>query len=142
MGRACDSRRTSCPGLAGIIRGMRWKTRPVVVSALCTALMATMTPGASAVGDKHQGAFAAQIRRTEYGIPHILAQNYSDLGFGYGYAFAQDNACQMADRVLTLRGERSRYLGPTAKTNDALSGAVPNLDSDTYFQGQRRDGTV
>ncbi|MFL6114497.1 MAG: penicillin acylase family protein, partial [Catenulispora sp.] len=122
---------------------MRWHKRPAIVGALCAALVAVALPGAAAVGDPADAAGQGpQIRRTEYGIPHILAQNYSDLGFGYGYAFAQDNACQMADRVLTLRGERSRYLGPTAKTNDALSGAVPNLDSDTYFQGQRRDGTV
>ncbi|GAA1959168.1 penicillin acylase family protein [Catenulispora subtropica] len=104
--------------------------------------MAVAAPWASAVGDQHQGASGVQIRRTEYGVPHILAQNYSDLGYGYGYAFAQDNACEMADRVLTLRGERSRYFGATARTNDSLNGTDTNLDSDTYFQALLRAGTV
>lgn len=110
---------------------------------LCAALVAVALPGALAAGDAaNANGTGPQIRRTEYGIAHVLAHNYSDLGYGYGYAFAQDNACQMADRVLTLRGERSRYLGPTTKTNDSLGGPIPNLDSDTYFQAQRRDGTV
>ncbi|MFK8907462.1 penicillin acylase family protein [Streptomyces sp. YS-3] len=80
----------------------------------------------------------AQIRRTAYGIPHVLAKDFGGLGYGYGYAFAQDNLCQLADQVMTLRGERSRYLGPTGTTADG----TPNLASDTYHQGLRQAGTV
>ncbi len=83
-----------------------------------------------------------EIQRTEYGIPHILADNYENLGYGYGYAFAQDNLCEMADRVLTLRGERSEYLGPSAPTDDTLAGTTTNLASDIYYQGLRQAGTV
>lgn len=114
----------------------------MIVGAVCATLVAAALPvasAASAAAGKGQGP---EIRRTEYGIPHILARNYSDLGYGYGYAFAQDNTCALADRVLTLRGERSQYFGPTTKTNESLGGPVPNLDSDTYFQAQRRAGTV
>ncbi|MFI1105512.1 penicillin acylase family protein [Streptomyces melanogenes] len=82
--------------------------------------------------------YTAQIRRTEYGIPHVLAHDYGGLGYGYGYAFAQDNLCQLADQVMTLRGERSGYLGPTGTTADD----TPNLASDTYHQGLRQAGTV
>ncbi|MBS2532628.1 penicillin acylase family protein [Catenulispora sp. NF23] len=85
---------------------------------------------------------AVTIQRTEYGIPHISAGNYGDLGYGYGYAFAQDNFCELADRVLTLRGERSRYFGPDALNDDALGETADNLSSDTYFQGIRQAGTV
>ena len=56
--------------------------------------------------------YSAEIRRTEYGIPHIVANDYGSLGYGYGYAFAQDNLCVMADRVVTLRGDRSQVLRP------------------------------
>jgi acyl-homoserine-lactone acylase len=116
---------------------MRWNRRTAVVAALSTALV---LPTAAAAAS-HSGS-GIEIRRTEYGIPHILAHNYSDLGFGYGYAFAQDNACQMADRVLTLRGERSRYLGAAATNNDSLNGTDTNLDSDIYFQALLSSGTV
>lgn len=85
--------------------------------------------------------FTARIRRTEYGIPHILAHDYSGLGYGYGYAFAQDNLCALADRVVTLRGERSRYFGPDG-TPAADAPGTSNLLSDTYYRGLRQAGTV
>ncbi|MCB1710654.1 MAG: penicillin acylase family protein, partial [Halioglobus sp.] len=30
--------------------------------------------------------YSAEIRRTEYGIPHIKAADWGGLGYGYGYA--------------------------------------------------------
>ncbi|NUP52260.1 MAG: hypothetical protein HOW97_33795 [Catenulispora sp.] len=121
---------------------MRWNKSSAIVAACCAALIAGVLPAASAQDGEQPGSDSVQIRRTEYGIPHILAQDYSGLGYGYGYAFAQDNACAMADRVLTLRGERSRYLGGAAMNNDSLNGPDTNADSDTYFQALRRSGTV
>ncbi|GAA2016670.1 penicillin acylase family protein [Catenulispora yoronensis] len=111
------------------------------MGALCAGLVAVTLPGASASGQGRPGSDGAQIRRTEYGVPHILAHTYTDLGYGYGYAFAQDNACQMADRVLTLRGQRSAVFGPDTWSNDGLNPST-NLDSDTYFQALRRTGTI
>src|SRR5262245_2746202 len=86
--------------------------------------------------------YFAEIRRTEYGIPHILARDYAGLGYGYGYAFAQDNLCTMADRVVTLRGERSVYFGADGDSGDALGASTTNLDSDIYYQGLRKSGVV
>ena len=40
----------------------------------------------------------ADIRRTEYGVPHIKADSYAGLGFGLGYASAEDNICELAER--------------------------------------------
>ena len=37
--------------------------------------------------------YQAEIRRTEYGIPHVKADDWAGLGYGYGYAYAQDNFC-------------------------------------------------
>lgn len=59
-----------------------------------------------------QPQYRAQIRRTSYGIPHITAADYGSLGFGEGYAFAQDHACTLADQVIKVRGERARFFGP------------------------------
>lgn len=56
---------------------------------------------------------AAEIRRTEYGIPHIKADDWAGLGFGYGYAYAQDNMCLLAEQIVTAGAERSRYFGAT-----------------------------
>src|SRR5215213_6837209 len=56
-------------------------------------------------------ALKATIRRDSHGIPHIEAADFAGLGFGYGYAFAQDNICTMAETYVTVRAERSRYSG-------------------------------
>ncbi|TVQ95306.1 MAG: acylase [Deltaproteobacteria bacterium] len=46
------------------------------------------------------------------GIPHIRASDIGSLGFGQGYAFAQDHLCTLADQVLKVRSERARFHGP------------------------------
>ncbi|MFD4637839.1 penicillin acylase family protein [Lentzea sp. NPDC058436] len=58
------------------------------------------------------------IRRTSYGIPHVLAHDYEGAGKGLGYAFAEDNACVMAEIVVTLAAERSRWFGPENQAGD------------------------
>lgn len=81
------------------------------------------------------GQLTAQIRYTTGGIPHILAQNYADAGFGYGYAFAKDNLCTMANGYITVEAQRSRYFGPSGTYIQRASGLVENnLESDIYFQ--------
>ena len=81
------------------------------------------------------GQLTAQIRYTTGGIPHILAHNYADAGFGYGYAFAKDNLCTMANGYITVEAQRSRYFGPSGSYIQRASGLVENnLESDIYFQ--------
>ncbi len=55
--------------------------------------------------------YSAEIRRTSHGIPHITAEDMGSLGFGEGYAFAQDHLCSLADQVVRARGERARFFG-------------------------------
>ena len=60
--------------------------------------------------------------------------DFGSVGYGVGYAFAQDNFCMMADEFVTVRGERSRYFGATGTTPYGVN----NLFSDffyTYFNG-------
>ena len=114
----------------------------VLTVAGATACAAATAPATASTHLSIAG-YSVQIRRTEYGIPHVLAGDYGSLGYGYGYAFAQDNLCVMADRVLTLRGERSRYFSPTANSDDTLAETpTTNLASDTYYQALQQAGTV
>ncbi|HEX6684795.1 MAG TPA: penicillin acylase family protein [Candidatus Limnocylindrales bacterium] len=80
----------------------------------------------------------AVIRRTAHGIPHILAADHRGLGFGTGYAFAEDNACVMADTVLTVSAERSRWFG----ADSATVYGEDNLVSDLYHQQINQSGTI
>jgi acyl-homoserine-lactone acylase len=81
------------------------------------------------------GAFNAEIRRTAHGIPHIQAKSYGGIGFGYGYAFAQDNICPIAEDYVTVRGERSRFFGPGGSYQQRGNGfSANNLNSDFFYK--------
>ena len=71
----------------------------------------------------------ADIRRTTFGVPHIRAADERGLGYGIGYAYAQDNLCLLANEVVTVNGERSKYFGPEQLTLDERD----NLSSDVFF---------
>ncbi|MET8685290.1 penicillin acylase family protein [Streptomyces sp. NPDC004732] len=126
---------------------MRMRTRrsAAVGITLLTALALLPSSGAGAAPQDARpsgGGLHATIRYTEYGIPHILAEDYPNLGFGTGWAQAADQVCTLADGYLTVRGERSRHFGPDASPGSALSSASTNLGSDLYFRGVREAGTV
>ena len=78
--------------------------------------------------------FEANIVRTTHGIPHVTASNWRGIGYGVGYAYAQDNLCMLAEEFVTVAGERSLHFGPA---NKAISGFEPieNIASDTFFRG-------
>ena len=151
--------------LQGTSRRLRTGRGAACVMAAAAALMATPAAAATAAGPAlaaartavsrgagrtaghgpgggKTGRYFTVIRRTEHGIPHILAHDYGSLGYGYGYAFAQDNLCIMADMAVTLRGERSRFFGPRAISDDALGPPTTNLDSDIYYRGLRTSGLL
>jgi acyl-homoserine-lactone acylase len=68
--------------------------------------------GAARVTDAARAdRYQATIRRTSYGVAHIRAADLPGLGFGEGYAQAEDHLCSIADQVVRARGERARYFG-------------------------------
>ncbi|MEU8967773.1 penicillin acylase family protein [Streptomyces monashensis] len=126
---------------------MRSHLRRLAVAAVALFTASSALPAAAATRPGHQehpahGGLSAVIRYTEYGIPHIVARNYADLGFGTGWAQAADQVCTLADGFVTVRGERSRFFGPDAATDQSLSSASSNLSSDLYFRGVQQAGTV
>ncbi|MCX4537314.1 penicillin acylase family protein [Streptomyces sp. NBC_01669] len=125
---------------------LRNRLRLLAVSGLALFTVSASLPPAVADAShtRHPsgGGLSAVIRYTEYGIPHIVAKDYADLGFGNGWAQAADQVCTLADGFVTLRGERSRYFGPDAAPDGSLSSATSNLSSDLYFRGVQDSGTV
>lgn len=87
--------------------------------------------------------YNTQLARTTNGIAHIRSDNFSGLGYGLGYAYAQDNVCMLADSLLTVRGERSRFFGGEAGATAPSKGeygaaldflSLKNEDSDFFFK--------
>ena len=75
-------------------------------------------------------AFEAELYRTEGGVPHIVAKDWGSLGFGTGYAAAEDHFCEQARNALKFRGELSQYFGE----------AEGNLQSDFFFKLLEKEG--
>ncbi len=86
-----------------------------------TAPIATDAPTTAAAP-----GYEASITRTEYGIPHIVADDWGSLGFGQGYAYAQDRACTLIDQIIKVRGERAMWFGAGEDGK--------NLDSDFAYR--------
>jgi acyl-homoserine-lactone acylase len=91
---------------------------------------ALMALAASAAG---AATYKAEIARTQYGVPHITAADYGGVGFGQAYAFAEDNLCLLADKVVTVNGERSKYFGPD-EVNVVSFAEARNLETDFFFK--------
>jgi acyl-homoserine-lactone acylase len=122
--------------------------RHLVLAAAAAALLPIAAP-AGATTPMHPSAsgaplkFDVTITRTENGTPHILAKDWSSLGYGYGYAFAQDNICPMADDYVTVDAQRSYYFGPNGTYTQRGNGTTPhNLSSDVFWQGVIDDRRV
>ena len=93
------------------------------VGAAIAVVAALGAAGAAAQG------YSAEVRRTSFGVAHVKAADYGSIGYGVGYAFAQDNFCMFADELLTVRGERSKHFGESGTTPYGRN----NLVSDYYY---------
>jgi acyl-homoserine-lactone acylase len=106
--------------------------RSLLALVALSGLLAAAAPAAAA--DRYR----AEIRRTTGGVPHVKARDYGSLGFGTGYAYAQDQACRMADIVVTVDAQRSHHFG----TEGIAPSGDTNLQSDFFFQRIKDAGTV
>ena len=123
--------------------------RKIVLAAMVAALSAC--GGGSVPGvDGQRGGDAARydvtVTRTELGIPHIRARKEGDfgsLGYGYGYAQAEDNLCVLMDDIVTINGQRARYFGADGGykiyANDAFA---ENIDSDFFWKAVATDAAI
>ena len=115
-----------------------WTVVPVI---LCCALL-LQACGQRAEAPP-QPAAGVELVRTSHGVVHVTASDFRGIGLGLAYAYAQDNLCMLADSLLTVRGERSRYFGAAAYATAPANGeygaasfyvSLNNLDSDFFFK--------
>lgn len=115
----------------------------LISAAIVTACGNSTAPADGAGGANSRSGYDVTITRTSLGIPHLVAKNFGSMGYGYGYAFAEDNLCVMYDDFLTIRGERSKYIGPDGTYSiPANSSVTDNLSSDFFWKLQATDAVV
>ncbi|MGO4382150.1 penicillin acylase family protein [Pseudoduganella sp. RAF19] len=118
---------------------MNWKKRSkLCLAAMCIAALSGC--GGKKAGEPDVTPMSkdeVEVTRTSFGVPHVKATTEAGLGYGLGYAYAQDNICLMADALVTMAGERSKYFGPN-ETYRLFGGvgndAVVNITSDFYHK--------
>jgi acyl-homoserine-lactone acylase len=88
--------------------------------------------------------YSVSLTRTTGGVANISGENFADVGFGIGYAQAQDGICVLAETFLTVEGERSAFLGPEGVFKNESEGGLQftNLNSDIYWTSIKQDHTV
>ncbi len=67
-----------------------------------------------------------EIRRTTYGVPHVLAQDFEALGYGMAWAQLEDFGFRAAANLIRARGELGRYFGRDS------------IDTDFHFRQTHR----
>lgn len=116
-------------------------------SALLLVLLAacgtSSAPEPGADGGGGSSHFSAQITRTALGVPHIKASDFGGIGYGYGYAFAEDNLCVLLEDLVTIRGERAKYMGREGSyTIVPNSSTADNVTSDYFWKFVATDAIV
>ena len=82
--------------------------------------------------------YEATVTRTEYGVPHIVADDWGSLGFGLGHAVSGDHGCIIADQVLRARSERALFLGPGDDGEDRRQVGMPARAAPRHHRAPRR----
>ena len=90
------------------------------IQILLLFVAATLLGCSTDEGDRYK----VDIRWTSYGIPHIKADDWGSLGYGFAYATATDGVCVFAREVARANGTLSADFG----TSDE------NLASDTFHR--------
>ncbi|MBC7731928.1 MAG: penicillin acylase family protein, partial [Bacteriovorax sp.] len=106
---------------------------PLAAAALLTAC-ATQPTGPE--------ARTATIQRTANGVAHVSAPDAQTLAYGVAYAHAQDNVCQTANQLVTVRGERSRHFGGAATTGLLGRRVLPNEQIDFFIAAHMDDAAL
>ena len=87
--------------------------------------------------------YQTEIRWTSYGIPHVKANEWGSLGYGFAYATATDAVCTIARDVVMVNGDLSRHFRAADgnRESDVFHRAV--LDATTvkaFSRGQSATG--
>ena len=75
-----------------------------------------------------------QIRRTDYGVPHILGENLKAASFGLAYAQLEDRGAKVIEPLLRAQGIYAKYAGEEYIEQDLYAKLVHELTESNYNQ--------
>ena len=95
-----------------------------ILLVLVSACQQPADPGTAQSGEGADPRYQTEIRWTSHGIPHVKADSWSSLGYGFAYATATDAICVLARDVVMVKGDLSNYFGS----------ADGNFESDVFHK--------
>jgi len=96
----------------------------VVVLTTFSFFLVSQIQAKQTVSENKKVQYRAELIRTSYGIPHITANDYGSLGFGEGYAAAEDQVCNFAHGIVVANAKRTFYHGKGNKNQHLMSDIV------------------
>ena len=99
---------------------MAYSNPKTCLAVACIALLSACQQEAAMPPLKYD----AEISRTEFGIPHIRANDYASLGYGEAYAAAEDHVCNMAVALTTAQGTAAEHLGAGHNNSNVYSDMI------------------
>ncbi len=93
---------------------------------------ATVTAGETIQPEKLPAANEVSIRWTSYGVPHVKANSWEGLGYGFAHAVATNTVCVLAKEMIVVRGEQAKYFGSSER----------NIDSDVFYKALLNDEKI
>jgi acyl-homoserine-lactone acylase len=87
-------------------------------AAILFTAMAVVTAAPAPAQDSAPYSDRVEIRRTSYGVPHILAQDLGALGFGLAWVQLEDYGAKVVVNFMRSRGELARYFGRDSIESD------------------------
>jgi Penicillin amidase len=122
---------------------LRLATLTAALAAAAIVASTALAAGHAAVAQATRLSNQVTVTRDRAGIPHIVASNFTALGYGEGYAFAQDNLCTFANDIVTVEGSRSKYFGPGGLAVNYSAGiSSTNLQSDLFWRYVQASGLI
>lgn len=73
-----------------------------------------------------------EIQWTSHGIPHIKANSWEGIGYGFAHAVATNTICVLAREFVVVRGEQSKYFGSSED----------NINSDAFHLAMLHEAKI
>jgi len=89
-------------------------TRVLAILVIGSAVLV----GAAGAQDRDTYQNRVEIRRTSYGVPHILAQDLAALGYGLAWVQLEDYGSAVVVNFIRARGELAEYFGRDSLESD------------------------
>jgi acyl-homoserine-lactone acylase len=99
---------------------------------LAAVLLGCADAGGEGDADGTDLQYEVELRWTSFGIPHVKADDWGSLGYGFAYATATDAVCVIAKDVQMVNGNLSAHFG----------GDGGNLQSDIFHKAILTDAKL